>query len=70
VPSLRRRLDVDQLENGNVKSLDTNDLLGSVEISVEEARTTNFDPAIACAVVCCCVAATVCAIGCVVTQAN
>lgn len=53
-----------------MKSLDTNDLLGSVEISVEEARTTNFDPAIACAVVCCCVAATVCAVGCVVTQAN
>lgn len=51
-----------------MNSLPMNDLLGSVEISVEESGSTNYDPAIACGVVCCCVVVAICVYGCLVSQ--
>lgn len=40
------------------------DLMDSMEISVEDRTVQSSDPAIACAVVCCCAVATVCLVGC------
>ena len=48
--------------------LEMSDLMGSMEISVEEKTTGVSDPAIACAIVCCCAVATVCVGGCVLAN--
>lgn len=52
----------------NMETQVATDLLGSMQIQIESHGLTQTDPAIACAVVCCCAIATICIAGCLLAE--